>query len=187
MQTTDLSFWKGAKRYPLNKYTNLYPLHNEIGFPYANYLFTGFSGHRPAQRECARTGLRSHARCHPYPTPQPVKVGHTTGAYDPYSFRIVMWVLLRPTRTNQWKCCETGPTGFRPNPRRLESLTICRCHFKGSFLPSQLFKDPECWSGNSYLKTLSVGPAGFWNRRSPNWANQAAAAVNPLDRDLSSW
>ena len=39
MQTTDLSFSKGAKRYPLNKYTNLYPLHNEIGFPYANYLF----------------------------------------------------------------------------------------------------------------------------------------------------
>ena len=41
-------------------------------------FFTGFSGHRPAQRECARTGLRSHARCHPYPIPQPVKVGHTT-------------------------------------------------------------------------------------------------------------
>ena len=44
---------------------------------------------------------RSHARCHPYPIPQPVKVDHTTGVYDPYSFRIVMWVLLRPTRTNQ--------------------------------------------------------------------------------------
>ena len=62
------------------------------------FYFTSFSGHRPAQRECARTGLRSHARCHPYPIPQPVKVGHTTGVYDPYSFRIVMWVLLRPTR-----------------------------------------------------------------------------------------
>ena len=35
------------------------------------YLFiTGFSGHRPAQRECARTGLRSHLRCHPYLIPQ---------------------------------------------------------------------------------------------------------------------
>ena len=83
------------------------------------YLLTSFSEHRPAQRECGRTGLRSHARCHPYPIPQPVKVGHTTGVYDPYSFRIVMWVLLRPTRTNQWKCCETGPTVFRPYPRRL--------------------------------------------------------------------
>ena len=87
------------------------------------YLFTSFSGHRPAQRECGRTGLRSHASCHPYPTPKPVKVGHTTGIYNPYSF---------PTRTNQWKFCETGPTVFRPYPRRLQSLTICRCHYKGS-------------------------------------------------------
>ena len=55
------------------------------------------SGHRPAQRECARTGLRSHARCHPYPIPQPLKVGHTTGVYVPYFFRTVVWVLLRST------------------------------------------------------------------------------------------
>ena len=54
-----------------------------------------------AQRKYARTGLKSHARCHPYPIPQPVKVGHTTGVYHPYSFRIVMWVLLRPTWTNR--------------------------------------------------------------------------------------
>ena len=37
------------------------------------HLFTSFSEHRPGQRESARTGLRSHARCHPYPIPQPVK------------------------------------------------------------------------------------------------------------------
>ena len=41
---------------------------------------------------------RSHARCHPYPIQQPVKVGHTTGVYVPYSFRTVV---LRPTRTDQ--------------------------------------------------------------------------------------
>ena len=52
------------------------------------YLFTSFSGHRPAQRECTQTGLRSHVRCHPYPIPHPVKVGRTTGVYDPYSFRV---------------------------------------------------------------------------------------------------
>ena len=50
---------------------------------------------------------RSYARCHPDPIPQPVEVGHTTGVYVPYSFRTVAWVLL-------------------------ESLTICRCHYKGS-------------------------------------------------------
>ena len=36
---------------------------------------------------------RSQARCHPYPIPQPVKVGHTTGVYvpppPPHSFRSV--------------------------------------------------------------------------------------------------
>ena len=29
--------------------------------------------------------------------PSPGKVGHTTGVYVPYSFRTVVWVLLRPT------------------------------------------------------------------------------------------
>ena len=31
--------------------------------------------------------------------PSPGKVDHTTGVYVPYSFRTVVWVLLRPTRT----------------------------------------------------------------------------------------
>ena len=99
-----------------------------------------------AQREYAWTGLRSHARCHPHPIPQPVKVGQTTRVYDPYSFRIVMWVLLHPTRTNEWKCCEMGPMIFHPYLRRLESLTIANVITKAA-LSSQLFKDPECWSG----------------------------------------
>ena len=30
--------------------------------------------------------------------PIPERVGHTTGVYVPYSFRTVVWVLLRPTR-----------------------------------------------------------------------------------------
>ena len=75
---------------------------------------------------------RSHARCHTYSIPQPVKVGHTTGVYVSYSFRTVVWLLLRPTRTDQCKCCEMEPTVFCPYPRRLGSLTICRCHYKGS-------------------------------------------------------
>ena len=49
-----------------------------------------------------------------------------------YSFRIVLWVLLRSTRTDHRKCCKTKPTVFHSCPRRLESLTICRCHYKGS-------------------------------------------------------
>ena len=116
-------------------------------------------------------GLRSHARCHPYPIPQPVKVGHTTGVYDPYSFQIVMWVLLCPTRTiYHWKCCETGPTVFRPYPRRQESLTICRHHHKGSTFFSVISRP---W----VLVRPGLEPATSCSadRSSPNWANQAAA------------
>ena len=115
-----------------------------------NIWFTRFSGHRPIGRECAWTGLRSHVRCHPRPITQPVKVGHTTGVYDPYSFRRVMWDLLRPTRPNQWKCCETGRTVFRPYPRRLESkhlqMSLQRQHF-GLQFGRKIRRPPECWSG----------------------------------------
>ena len=111
---------------------------------------------------------RSHARFHPYRIPQPVKVSHTIGAYVPSSFRAVVWVLLRPTKTDQWKCCETGPTGFRAYPRRLESLTFCRCHYKGStfFLVIQ-------WSWVLVRPGFETATSRSADRRSPNWANQA--------------
>ena len=105
---------------------------------------------------------RSCARCHPYPIPQPVKVGHTTGVYVPYSFRTVVWVLLRPTWTDQWKCCQTGPTVFRPYPRRLESLTICRCQ--------------RPWV--SARPGFEPATSRSADRRSPNWVNQAAVEIN---------
>ena len=45
------------------------------------YLFIyQHSGHRPAQRECARVQLRSYARCHPYPIPQHIKVATPPGS-----------------------------------------------------------------------------------------------------------
>ena len=38
--------------------------------------------------------MRGQVPSLPYPIPQPVKVGHTTGVLDPNSFRIVMWVFF---------------------------------------------------------------------------------------------
>ena len=41
-----------------------------------------------------------------------VKVAHITGFYVQYSFRTVVWVLLRLTRRDRCKCCETVTTIF---------------------------------------------------------------------------
>ena len=53
------------------------------------------------------------------------------------------------------KVSETGPPVYRPYPRRLESLIICRCHYKDSTFSSVIFK------------TLSVGPARIRTRDLP--------------------
>ena len=42
--------------------------------------------------------------------------------------------------TAQWKSYETEPTVFRPCPRRLECITICRCHNKGSTFSSVILQ-----------------------------------------------
>ena len=53
--------------------------------------------------------------------------------------------------------CETGPTAYRPYPRRLESLTISDVISTKAALSPQLFKDPECWSGRSRTHDLPHG------------------------------
>ena len=103
--------------------------------------------------------------------PRPGAVYYTTGVDVSFSFRIVVWVLLCPTRTNQWKCCETGPY-----PRKLESLTVCGCHCKGITFSSVILRP--------WVLVLPVfEPTTFrsTDRRSPNWANQAAAIIMALE------
>ena len=78
---------------------------------------------------------------------------------------------------NIGKDCETGPTVFRPYPRRLESLTICRCHYKGSTFFSVI------------VKTLSVGPAGAWTRDLPRRGSsvQANHFIGPIINWHVTW
>ena len=77
------------------------------------------------------------------------------------------WVLSCPTVICN-KGCETGLSAYSPYPRRLESLIICWCSYKGSTFCSVIFK------------TLSAGPAGvelmtscMITRCSTNWATGA--------------
>ena len=74
-------------------------------------------------------------------SPFPHEIDHHTG--DFYEECVGS---LKSNRIYICKGCETGPTVYRPYPRRLESLTVCRCLTKAALSP-QLFKDPEFWSG----------------------------------------
>ncbi len=53
---------------------------------------------------------------------------------------ISVWVLQRPLLTITLKMRNTGPTVYRPYPRRLKHVTICRCHCKGSPLSSFILR-----------------------------------------------
>ena len=75
-------------------------------------------------------------------------------------------LLLAP---DKWKCCEMGPTGFRPY-----ILEVSR---KSNPLQMSLQRQHLLLSN---LKSLSVFAVGIWTRdlsadqRSPGWANQTA-------------
>ena len=64
---------------------------------------------------------------------------HKTRIYAPYSLRTECWFFYVPQESEQRKSCETGPTVWRPYPRRLECLIICRCHTTKAAHPLQLF------------------------------------------------
>ena len=69
----------------------------------------------------------------PPPPPMRERPPHQELHQSPNLYK--QWVgSLMPHRIYICKGCKTGPMVYRPNPRRLESLTVCRCLFKGSTL-----------------------------------------------------
>ena len=64
----------------------------------------------------------------------------------PTFFNKCMGSFTSPANHITMKKQETGPSVYSPYLRRLERLTIYRCHYKAAHSPL-LFKDPECWSG----------------------------------------
>ena len=63
------------------------------------------------------------------PSTERVMPDHNIGKLMPYSLRIVCRFFNVP---QLFKGCETGPPAYSPYPRRLESLSIFWCNYKGS-------------------------------------------------------
>ena len=101
--------------------------------------------HRSARVICERD-TKSHARHIPSSVPahaqRLTKYSHNTGNFMLCSFRIVCGFFNVPqwTYINMDGICETGPTVYHPYPRRLESLTICWFHYKGSTFYSVILR-----------------------------------------------
>ena len=100
---------------------------------------------------------RSHARCHPYPIPQPVKrLATPLGSTSPNFFRAVACVLLRSTWTDQcqkvlWdRTCGFSSSSEKTRKSNRSQMSLQRQHFL-----------------LIYLKILSVGSAGVWTRDLP--------------------
>ena len=75
-----------------------------------------------------------------------------SGSMSPTLFEQWCRFFYVPLEPDNWKCCEMGPTFFRPYLRRLESLT----------------RDVIIKAGLSQLfKTLSIGQTGLWTRDLP--------------------
>ena len=103
------------------------------------------------------------------PNPAQERFATTPGSTTPTLFKQWCGFFYVPQEPDKWKCCEKGPTFFCPYWKRLESLTICRCHYKGSTFFSVIWSP---W----VVVWLGFEPTTFHsaNCRSPNWANQAA-------------
>ena len=113
----------------------------------------------------------------PYVKHQPVKQGQTTtpGTPCPTLYDKCVGSLTSPADYITLKMQGTGPTIYRPYPRRLEHLTICRCHCKGSMFSSVILRP---WVlVRSEVRTQTFRTAV---RCSANWANRSAVIIYAL-------
>ena len=76
-------------------------------------------------------------------------------------FSTSVWDLKRPTGFMNIEGCETGPTVYRPYPRRLESLTICGCNYKGSTFSSVILR-PEVELTTSCMAARFLNQLSYW-------------------------
>ena len=122
------------------------------------YLFTSlilFSGHRPAQRECARTGLRSHARgAIPTQSHNTWRLATPPGATTPSLFEWWCGFFFTPQE-------QINESAVR---RDLRFLSLSEKTRKSNHLQMSLQRQQFLLS---YFKTTSVGSAVVWTPQTP--------------------
>ena len=137
-------------------------------FRFSPFYWAGFVAQREGAQQDSKVPYKVPHLTHPPFTyeRQPQHRDHPT------LIRIVRGFFNVPQNYQHSRNCETGPPVYRPYPRRLESLTICRWNYKGStFLLS-------------YLKTLSVGPVGVSNSRPPVSQPSAQPCEPPVQQGV---
>ena len=103
------------------------------------YILLGRILQLPRGKGHKRTS-RSYSKV-PHLTHPPIRIRKTaTAPGSPYSFRIVRGFFYVPHNYQHSRNYETGPPTYRPYPRRLESLTICRWYYKGSTFSSVILR-----------------------------------------------
>ena len=113
--------------------------HRSFSFFLFYYILLGRILQLPREKGHKRTA-RSYSKV-PHLTHPPIHIRKTaTAPGSPYSFRIVRGFFYVPQNYQHSRNCETGPPTYRPYPRRLESLTICRWYYKGSTFSSVILR-----------------------------------------------
>ena len=107
---------------------------------------------RPLSKGCFFFSFTFGGLIHPYPFETYVKPAtllerrdnteesHNTGNFTSFSFRIVCGFFYVPQSYKHWRIVRRGLRFYRPYPRRLESLTICRRNYKSNTFSSVILR-----------------------------------------------